>query len=318
MRKHISKPQKPEKAAFSVKKVLIISIIAFVVMGMMGVMATNIQVKSVKVVLSSGYEKDTMTTKTKIADILEETGIELLEGEYATPDLEEDISDNRTIIITKGEKTETVTPESFFSEEDIMASYESIVEKKVTVEEEIPFETETKDVSNGSETTQNKVVQAGENGIKEVTYDIKYQNGEEKEKEIISEKIIKEPVNKIVEVRTKAVTSRGNTSRASSGTAAEAQAYAQQRCAAYGWSDSDFNCLVALWNKESGWNVNAHNSSSGAHGIPQALPASKMASAGSDYLTSYQTQVNWGLNYIKSRYGTPTAAWNHSVSTGWY
>ena len=64
--------------------------------------------------------------------------------------------------------------------------------------------------------------------------------------------------------------------------------------------------------------MNARNSRSGAYGIPQALPASKMASAGGDYMTNYQTQVNWGINYIKNRYGTPTVALYHSQATGWY
>ncbi len=91
---------------------------------------------------------------------------------------------------------------------------------------------------------------------------------------------------------------------------AEYQAYARARCSAYGWSTADFNCLVALWNKESGWNPNAYNSRSGAYGIPQALPASKMATAGTDYRTNYKTQINWGLSYIKSRYGSPSAAWS--------
>ena len=316
MRKHVSKPQKPEKASFSVKKVLIISIVLFVIMGMMGVMATNIQVKNVKIVLASGYEMDVMTTSTKVSEILMENGLELYEDEVSTPDINEKITDNKTITITKGEKVQD-TPEAHFSEEEILQSYTSIVEKIVTVQEEIPYETVTKDVSNGSENTQDKVVQAGSNGIKEITYRVKYKNGEEIEKEVISENIIEEPVDKIVEVRTKAVTSRGNTARAT-GSAGEAQAYAQQRCADYGWSDEDFDCLVALWNKESGWNANASNRYSGAYGIPQALPASKMASAGSDYLTNYQTQVNWGLSYIKSRYGSPSAAWSHSQRTGWY
>ena len=88
---------------------------------------------------------------------------------------------------------------------------------------------------------------------------------------------------------------------ATSGSVAEYQAYAKQRVYEYGWSDADFNALVNLWNRESGWQVTNKNRSSGAYGIPQALPASKMASAGSDYLTNYKTQINWGLSYIKSR-----------------
>ncbi|MCY7287980.1 MAG: G5 domain-containing protein, partial [Cryobacterium sp.] len=73
-----------------------------------------------------------------------------------------------------------------------------------------------------------------------------------------------------------------------------------------------------LWNKESGWRVNAENSSSGAYGIPQALPGSKMATAGDDWQTNPATQIQWGLGYISGRYGTPCGAWAHSSDVGWY
>lgn len=97
------------------------------------------------------------------------------------------------------------------------------------------------------------------------------------------------------------------------------QAYAKDLVInTYGWSEYDFECLVKLWNRESGWNPNSHNSSSGAHGIPQSLPASKMASEGADYYTNGYTQIRWGLKYIKGRYGSPSAAWAHSQSKGWY
>ncbi len=99
---------------------------------------------------------------------------------------------------------------------------------------------------------------------------------------------------------------------------AGAQATARSMLAARGWGDDQFSCLVSLWNKESGWRVNAHNASSGAYGIPQALPGSKMASAGADWQTSAATQVSWGLGYISGRYGTPCGAWQHSQSRGWY
>lgn len=86
----------------------------------------------------------------------------------------------------------------------------------------------------------------------------------------------------------------------------------------YGWGDGEFSCLVSLWNKESGWNYAAYNGSSGATGIPQALPGSKMASAGGDWATNAVTQVRWGLGYIAGRYGSPCNAWGHSQSVGWY
>ena len=74
---------------------------------------------------------------------------------------------------------------------------------------------------------------------------------------------------------------------------------------------------MKLWNRESGWRTTAQNSS-GAYGIPQALPGSKMASAGADWRTNAATQIKWGLGYISGRYGTPCGAWGHSQSTGWY
>ena len=88
--------------------------------------------------------------------------------------------------------------------------------------------------------------------------------------------------------------------------------------AAQGWSDSEYQCLVLLWNRESQWNPYAENASSGAYGIPQALPGSKMASAGADWRTNPVTQINWGIGYIKGRYGTPCSAWAHSNAVGWY
>ena len=120
--------------------------------------------------------------------------------------------------------------------------------------------------------------------------------------------------------QSKQVTSRGGTSvRAATGTKAEYQAYAKNLCInTYGWTENDFNCLVKLWERESNWNPNAHNKSSGAHGIPQSLPASKMASEGDDYYTNGKTQIRWGLKYIKNRYGTPANAWAHSQQKGWY
>ncbi|MCY1140768.1 lytic transglycosylase domain-containing protein [Actinoplanes sp. Pm04-4] len=85
-----------------------------------------------------------------------------------------------------------------------------------------------------------------------------------------------------------------------------------------GFKISQFSCLEKLWKKESGWNHKATNRSSGAYGIPQALPGSKMASAGSDWKSNPATQIEWGLGYIEGRYGTPCSAWGHSQDVGWY
>ncbi|UXZ58866.1 hypothetical protein [Curtobacterium sp. Arg-1] len=101
---------------------------------------------------------------------------------------------------------------------------------------------------------------------------------------------------------------------------AGAQAYARGALASYGWGDDQFSCLVSLWTQESGWRANALNASSGAYGIPQSLPAEKMAVAGADWRTNAATQINWGLAYIKSAYGSPCGAWGHemSVNPHWY
>ncbi|KUF18865.1 peptidoglycan DD-metalloendopeptidase family protein [Streptomyces silvensis] len=90
-----------------------------------------------------------------------------------------------------------------------------------------------------------------------------------------------------------------------------AQRYAKSILGSYGWGPGQFGPLKKLWHNESGWRWNATNPSSGAYGIPQALPAGKMAAAGADWRTNYRTQVRWGLGYIKDRpdYGSPAAAW---------
>ena len=209
MRKRISKQNKQENANISLRKVFVIAIIFLMLTGMMGVMATNQKLTAVKILLSSGYEMNIMTTNKKVSEILAENHIIVLEDESVTPDINEELSDNRTITITKGAKTAKEEQE-YMSAEEILASYTHIVEKVVTQEIEIPYETVTKDVSNGGEATQDRVVQVGVNGLKKVTYRIRYQNGNEIEKVELSSEIIKNPVEKIVEVRTKQVTSRGS------------------------------------------------------------------------------------------------------------
>jgi hypothetical protein len=96
------------------------------------------------------------------------------------------------------------------------------------------------------------------------------------------------------------------------------QQIAEQMLSQFGWSSSQFACLQPLWAQESGWNLYASNPSSGAYGIPQALPGSKMASAGPDWQTDAATQIRWGLEYIQGTYGSPCGAWAHEQADGWY
>jgi murein DD-endopeptidase MepM/ murein hydrolase activator NlpD len=96
------------------------------------------------------------------------------------------------------------------------------------------------------------------------------------------------------------------------------QQIAEQMLSQFGWSSGQFSCLQPLWAHESGWNPYAQNPSSGAYGIPQALPGSKMASAGGDWQSNPATQIRWGLSYIQGNYGSPCGAWAHEQADGWY
>ncbi len=311
--------KKVKNTSISYRKVIAISVVFILILGI-SVIAGNAKLNNVKIKFSNNHEITVLTSKTKISEILEENHIMLSSDETVIPSAEEEITDTNTIVITKVGNEPTKIAEVSEEEldnniEEITENYSNITEEIITVEEEIPFETITKDVSNGSEKT-NRVIQEGKNGIKEVTYKVKYKDEKEIERIELSSKVIKEPVNKIVQIQTK-VTSRSG-GRLGSGSALVYQQYAATVCRSYGWSETDVECLISLWNKESGWNPYAYNASSGAYGIPQALPGSKMASKGSDYQTNYQTQINWGLSYISSRYGNPQTAWGHWLSTGWY
>lgn len=230
-----------DKASVSLKKIVCISIVLIFLLGV-GVMAGNVKVNNVKIVLSSGYEKNVLTTKTSVKEILDENHIVLLEDEKVTPNLSEELSDNNTIIISKEtenvEVYEKVEKSSEVSTEDILGNYSKIIEKIVVEKETIPYETITKDVTSGSGSKQDRVVQEGKNGIREVTYKVKYQNEEEIEKTKISSKVIKEPVDKIVEIRTKQITTRSSGS------------YVTNNGGKWTYSESDLDLLCAITAQE--------------------------------------------------------------------
>ena len=92
----------------------------------------------------------------------------------------------------------------------------------------------------------------------------------------------------------------------------------QMMLSEYEWGEDEFTCVNKIVTQESNWQWNATNASSGAYGIPQSLPATKMASAGDDWKTNPATQIKWGLKYIKDRYGTPCGAWGFKAVHGWY
>ena len=204
---------KNEKASVSMMKILAISCIFIFITGI-GVMASNARLTNVKIILSNDYEMIVLTSKTKVEDILNENHITLTQEEMVTPGLEENITENKTIhIFNKAEyQGEIAERENVITKEEILSSYGTITEKLVTEQVVIPYETVTKE-STGEGTTQNRVIQNGVDGLKEITYKAKYQNEVEIERIEISSKIIKEPVTKIVEVRTAQVTSRSAAER---------------------------------------------------------------------------------------------------------
>ena len=206
--------KKKTKKTFSTVKIICVLVILVLLSGV-GVMAVTTQINSVKITLSDGYEMTVLTSKTNIADILEENNILLKDNERVTPDLDEELTKGRKIVITdKSEKEIEIAKISESGVEtsldSLLKAYDKIVEKIEVKEEKIPYETIKKNIAKGSKSTKNSVVQKGKDGLKKVTYKIKYQNNTEIERKKISEKIIKKPVDKIVEVQEKiTATSRG-------------------------------------------------------------------------------------------------------------
>lgn len=154
-----------------------------------------------------------------------------------------------------------------------------------------------------------EVKTAGKPGKKQVTYEINMQNGKEISRKMIQEVKTLEPVKQVEVIGAKLPTPTNPS---------EAAALGHQMMLAFGFGEDQWPCLYNLWMHESGWKTTAGNPSSGAYGIPQSLPASKMATYGADYLTNASVQITWGLNYIKGRYGTPCGAYDHWHAKNWY
>lgn len=200
---------------------------------------------------------------------------------------------------------------------------------------------ETSSLTRGTE----RVETEGQDGSRVIAYTAEYRDGEEVSREVQAEILVSEPVDEVVLVGTapppsqsssnSSGSSGSSSSSSSSGSSSSSddssdsapsgdysgtdpRSIAQELLAARGWGSDQWSCLNSLWERESNWNPHAQNPSSGAYGIPQSLPGSKMASAGSDWRTNPATQITWGLNYISGRYGTPCGAWGHSQSVGWY
>ena len=206
---------KKDGASISIVKIIGISLILILILGV-GVMATEIDIRSVEITMANGYKMTVVTTKTNVEEILEDNNIVIEDDERVTPSLDDEITESNKITITN--KSEQEVQIAKISEsgvqtslDEILKSYSPIIEKIVVEQETIPYETITKDASQGSTDTKNKVIQQGEDGIKEITYKVKYQNEEEIEKTKLSETVVKEPVNKIVQVQRNITSRAGST-----------------------------------------------------------------------------------------------------------
>ena len=206
--------KREENASISIMKIICVSIILILISGI-SVMAVSTDLKDITIVLQNGYEMTTVTSKGKVSDILSENNIILNENQKTIPDLDSEITSGDTIKIT--DKSYNEVQIAKISEEGIETSLDQLLEnyapitEKIVVEQVvIPYETITKNTTGTSTETTNKVVQEGKDGLKEVTYKVKYQNDVEIEKSVISEVVVQEPVDKIVQVQKK-VTSRSST-----------------------------------------------------------------------------------------------------------
>ena len=193
--------RKDDKASVSLKKIIILSLIVIFFSSVVAFAANGNT--TVTIEYSNGKKEHLITSKTKVSEILEENHIMLLKEEYIYPDRDAEIGENKLIIISTEEinMQQVAEAEEEKQMEELMLEYAPIVEKIEVVEEEIPYETITKDISEGAADTENNVITEGENGLKEVTYRVKYQNDVEIERIEISSVVIKEPVNKVVQIQ---------------------------------------------------------------------------------------------------------------------
>ncbi|MEU2201490.1 G5 domain-containing protein [Isoptericola sp. NPDC019482] len=187
--------------------------------------------------------------------------------------------------------------------------------KKVTTTKAVDHKTTTKKSADRYSDLDAKVAKKGKDGERTIVQEVTTIDGKVVKKTKVSDEVTTKPVTRVLVKGTKERPEPEPKTPTYSGST---RSIGKQMAAARGWSGSQWTCLESLWTKESGWNASAANPSSGAYGIPQSLPGSKMASAGSDWQTNPATQIEWGLGYIADVYGTPCGAWGHSQSVGWY
>lgn len=205
-----------------IRKIVFISIILICILTI-GVKASKSDVNYVTIVFPEGYETTVMTSSVKVSDILAENHTIILPDEKVYPAVDSNIDLSKTITISKLTEETVVVSEQVESitTEEILGKYVTVTEKIIVEQVEIPYETITKDVSQEGTETKDKVLQNGVNGLKEIKYKVKYQDEVEIERSVVSETVLKEPVDKIIQISTK-ITSRSATRTTSSPEAIQA------------------------------------------------------------------------------------------------
>ena len=234
-----------------------------------------------------GRTEAVVTAAPTVREVLRELGVVLGEYDRVSVSLDAAAVDGLVVLVTRVEgitRTETV-PEPYAS-----------------VRQEDPMLAAGREV----------VATAGRPGTKAITYLSYEADGVELGRMVLAESVVEPPVNEVVRVGTFTAPTAPPVE------AGTARAIGLELTLARGWDETQFACLDALFSAESGWRVNASNPSTGAYGIPQALPGSKMATVGADWQTNPATQITWGLNYINGRYGTPCDAWAFFQAKHWY
>ena len=191
--------------SFSIIRKIVFITIILICMLVVGAKASKSDVNYVTIVFPENYETTVMTSSVKISDILSENHIIILPDEVVSPKLDDVIKKKKTITISKVTDEKKVIAEEVESvtTEELLGKYVTITDKIIVEQVEIPYETITKDVSKEGSETKDSILQNGKNGLKEIKYKVRYQDGTEIERTVISEKVIKEPVDKIIQISTK-------------------------------------------------------------------------------------------------------------------
>jgi len=251
--------------------------------------ATQITLRTPRLVtvIHDGKKEQVTTTEATVGRLLSDLGIAYSAPDRISADPNSPIKPDQKIVIGRVKKA------------------------TITATAALPFPIK-KNNDTTLETGMTRIITPGQDGTARITYSVVWVDGKVVGKTPIKTVVLRVPTTQVMKVGTKP-----KTTPVINVTPGSAQAIAKKLAAARGWGDDQFACLVQMWDHESGWRVNAANPS-GAYGIPQALPGSKMASAGPNWETDATTQIKWGLGYIAGRYVDPCGAWSFWQGHSWY